>query len=821
IVTTSVAGNLKPRLINFEFVSGDDMFALTAPALGDTVKTGDQFYFRFTPTSGGANSGVYRMTYGNPACPQTTLITLSGTAFDASLTLSNDVIDFGDVCVDNFKDITITVTNSGTSGATISLRQFLSGKNRFPNQHPGPFGPVPAGQSRQYTVRFAPGSNDTGLVDAQYQLILAPCADTLLLTLRGRGVKPAVSFIPSSVLAIGPTPSGVTIDEPVQLVNSGNTPMTVNAITLNPPHPRLTLVNVPALPFVLPQGQSRAVTVRFTPDRTENITASLCVHWTDPCADSSCLAVGATSGDAPTIVVDTVRDMGLQRCAGGILDTLMVYNPGKGVLNLRSMTLSGTDAADFTLRAPSLPVSVSTGDSVAVVIAYRAQTNGMSNAKLAIAHNDPKTNFLTVVALTAERSVVEFFVEGDTITPYVSCARIGKSRSLRLRNGGGGDLEVQDISVVEGGAVFHVASTPLPVLLRGGEDMSFEVNFTPSAKGVFSGKILITVGPCGDTYLLSLTGEGNITELTFSPTPLDFGGVTIGNTDTRTVRLTNQGSGTMTITAAWMDPALPEFTVLGPTSFPIDIGPGNTQDVLIEFAPASVQTISAGLCVAVQAPCPDTLCVDVRGRGASTGVGVTRTRLEFQLDPCTGSEVCDSLAVINNGGQAVSITAVRVEPPIGFRVTLPGTLPLPLPASGSVPIDVCASGDFTGSRIGNLVIETTDSNTPLLRVPLTARRDSSGFTLSESSIDFGNIAPCEIGVSRLVTVTNTGTLSAFIDTIPGTEAFLITTSLPVALQPGRLTQVRVTFAPPAPGVYADTLFLTTSRCGERVPILLH
>jgi photosystem II stability/assembly factor-like uncharacterized protein len=820
IVTTTVAGNLKPRLINFEFVSGDDVFSLTAPAPGDTVKTGDQFFFRFTPATGGVKSGVYRMTYGNPACPQTTLITLSGTAYDASLSLSANVVDFGDVCVDDFKDIEITVSNTGTTGATISLRQFVSGKNRFPNQHSGPFGPVPPGQSRQYTVRFAPGTNDTGLVEAQYQLILAPCADTLLLTLRGRGVKPAISFIPSSVLAIGPTPSGVTIDEPVQIINSGNTPMTVSAITLNPPHPRLTLVNVPPLPFVLPQGQSRSVTVRFTPDRTENITASLCVHWTDPCADSSCLAVGATSGDAPTIAVDTMHDVGLQRCAGEILDTLMVYNTGKGVLNIQSLALSGADASDFTIRAPSLPASVSTGDSVAVIIAYRAQTNGTSAAKLAIMHNDPKANFLTVVALTGERSVVEFFVEGDTTSPYVSCVRIGKNRSLRLRNGGGGDLEVQSISVVEGGDVFHAASTPLPVLLRGGEDMSFEVNFTPNAKGVFSGKLLITVGPCGDTYLLSVTGEGNITELAFSPTPVDFGGVTIGNTDTRTVRLTNEGSATMTITGAWMDPDLPEFAVLGPTSFPIDIDPGKTQDVLIEFTPASVQTIAAGLCVAVQAPCPDTLCVDVRGRGASTGVGVTRTRLEFQLDPCSPDEVCDSLAVVNSGSQEVSITAVRVEPSTGFRVTLPGALPLPLAASASIPIDICASGDFTGSRIGNLVIETTDGNTPLLRVPLTARRDSSGFTLSENSIDFGNIAPCEIGVSRLVTVTNTGTLSAFIDTLPGTGGFLVTTSLPVALQPGRLTQVRVTFAPPAPGVYDDTLFFTTTRCGERIPIVV-
>jgi hypothetical protein len=820
IVTTTVAGNLTPKLINFVFVSGDDMFTLTAPSLGDTVKTGDTFYFRFTPTSGGTKSGVYRMTYGNPSCPRSTLITLSGTAFDASLSLSQTVVDFGDVCIENSKDMEITVTNNGTVNAVISLREFVSGKNRFPNQHPGPFGPIPAAQSRQYTVRFSPGLNDTGLIEATYNLIVDPCKDTVQITLRGRGVRPAVTFIPTSVLAIGPTPTGVTIEEPVQIINAGNSPMTVSAITLNPPHPRLTLVNVPPIPFVLGQGQSTSVTVRFVPDRTENINVSLCVHWSDPCADSSCLPVGATSGDAPTIAVDTMHDVGVQRCQPEILDTLWIRNTGKGTLALQNFSLSGNNASHFTVRAPSTPRSVLPGDSVAVVIAYRATVNGSSAAKLTIAHNDPKPGFSTVVALTGERRVVEWSIDGDTLSPYVSCARIGSSRSLSIRNGGGGTIEVRDIAVIEGGDVFHAASTPLPVVIPGGSGMTFEINFTPTGKGVFTGKVLITVGPCGDTYLLDLEGLGNITELSFTPSPVDFGPVTIGGSRTRTIQVHNEGTTTMTVTGAWFTPALPELRIVSPPALPLDIAPGNTQTFSVEFSPASVQTVTAGFCVAVTAPCPDTLCVDLSGRGASTGIGVTRTRMEYQLDPCTTDEQCDSIGVVNNAGQDVTITSARIEPPSGFRLTLPSATPLTLSSGASAMLQICALGDFTGTRSANLVIESNDASTPLLRVPITVRRDSSGFTLAETSIDFGTIAPCEAGVSRLVTVTNTGSLVAFIDTVPGTEGFLVTTSLPVAVQAGNLTQVRVTFAPPRPGVYEDTLFFTTSRCGERVPMLV-
>ena len=820
VVNVTVSGNLSPELISFQHVSGDDAVELSSPALGTTVSGSTQLVFRFKPSSGGPMSGVYRLVYGNPTCPRSVDITFTGTAYNAALSLNPPIVDFGDVCAGEVKTLDVTVTNNGTTDGVISLRQFASGKDAFPNMHPTPFGPIPPGQSRQYSVRFAPGTNDTGNIEGIYRLIVDPCKDTLMLTLRGRGVRPAVSFIPTTVLAIGPTTTGQTIDEPVQINNDGNSDITVTTITLNPPHPRLTLRNLPMLPLLLPAGQSTSVTVRFAPDRPENITAKLCVHWSDPCADSSCLSVGATSGESPAIVVDTTHVVGVQRCATAHLDTLMVYNTGKGTLTLRGFTLGGANPMHFSVLSPALPHAVNPGDSVPVVLSYLAPANGSSSAVLTIEHNDANANLLTDVALTGERRTVQFAVEGDTTTAYVSCAHVGKSRTLSIRNQDPDPLEIRDISVVEGANVFHVASTPLPAAVPGGSALSFEVNFTPTGKGLFTGLVRITVGPCPDTYLVSLRGEGNITELSFTPSPVDFGAVMIGSPATRTLRVGNLGSAPMRITGAFLQAGATGMSILSPPAYPVTVGGGQFQEFTLRFAPASVQTVLSGFCVTVEAPCPDTLCVNVRGRGASTGVGLTRTSIEYQLDPCVADERCDSVRIVNNAGRNVEIRDVRIEPPGGFRIEMQRTPPFTLNSGVSADVRICALGDFTGSRSGNLVVESDDPNTPLLRMPLTARRDSSGFVLAENSLDFGAIASCEIGVSRLVTLTNTGTLSEFIDTLRGAEAFLVTTNLPVAVQSGGLTQVRITFDPPGYGLFIDTLFFTSARCGTRVPMVV-
>ncbi|MBR9979270.1 MAG: choice-of-anchor D domain-containing protein, partial [Bacteroidetes bacterium] len=121
----TVTGNYSPKIIAFEHVSGPAYVRMLTPDIGATVSGTTQFAFRADPTTVGSLSSVYRMITGNPLCPRQQHITFTTSVTNADLTLSPAIVDFGDVCIGEFKDQEITVTNSGSEAGVISSRQFV------------------------------------------------------------------------------------------------------------------------------------------------------------------------------------------------------------------------------------------------------------------------------------------------------------------------------------------------------------------------------------------------------------------------------------------------------------------------------------------------------------------------------------------------------------------------------------------------------------------------------------------------------------------------------------------------------------------------
>ncbi len=823
-LTATVNGNIQPQLIAFEYVSGVTGVRLVSPSIGGTLTNNAMLTFRYAASTVGPWTGTYRILYGDPLCAKIAVVVFNGSANAASMTATPNVVDFGEVCVGKYKDMLISMRNTGTISAVVSSRTFVGGTDAFPNQHFAPFGPIDPNDSLQYTVRFAPTISDLGAVEGTYKLRIDRCGDSVTIVLRGTGVKPGISFIPSNLLALGPTPVGDLSQEQVTITNSGSGIISLDAVFLQPAHPRVTLSGLPALPFPLGPSQSIIVTAHFAPDRIETVISELVVRYSGPCSDSSRLPVIASSASAPTIALPAVLDMGENICPGALIDTLWVRNLGPGILTLKRFTLAGRDPSHFSVLGPAVPAFVAAGDSTGVRIACNAPAPGSSEAELTIEHDDPKTFNSSAVQLRSERIFVEQHVEGDSATAMESCADVGVSRTFILRNTGLRVRFITGLRVVNGVDVFHVASTPLPVEVLPGSSRSFEVNFTPTSKGNFAGAIEITMGPCNETILLSVRGFGSVSELTIAPSPLDFGSVNIGADNTQFVRITNGGNAPAMVEEIFfrpgMSPGSEHFSLAPAPTLPFVLNSGNGADIGVRFSPQAVTSYSGDLCVVVSAPCPDTIYVRLTGRGTSSGLGLNRTRIEFSLDPCSFDEKCDSVDVLNNGFSPVTLTSAAFDDAGWFIAQQAASLPTILQPGTRVTFRICAHSGFTGTRATILRIATSDASTPELRITVSAVRDSSAFSVQETVLDFGAIAPCERGISKTVTVANTGFMLEIIDTTAATGPFSITETLPVVIQPGQRRVLTVRFSPAAWGVFEDTLRLFNARCGRVIGVIL-
>ncbi len=825
LVSAVLSGNIQPKLLSFEHVSGTTGVKLVSPAVGSTLTGSTTLTFRYAASAPGPWSGTYRIIYGDPLCPQIAVIDFDGTATSSTLTAAPAIVDFGEVCIGGHKDLFVTLTNTGTVNAIVSTRTLIGGKDAFPNQHFAPFGPIAPNDSRQYTVRFAPTSGDLGFVEGIYLLRIDPCGDSVVIVLRGTGVEPKLTFTPTNLLALGPVPIGQTTDEQVTITNSGTGNLSIDAITLRPVHPRITLVGLPALPVPLGPSQSIIVTARFSPDRIETIVSELSVRFSGPCSDSIRLPVIASSATAPTIAVQSMLNMGENACPDALIDTMWIRNLGPGLLTISRFSFGGRDASHFTVLAPGTPAFVAAGDSIPVYIACDAPAPGFSEAELTIEHDDPKTFNSSVVQLRAERILIGWHVEGDSTSAMISCAHVGVSRTFTVRNTGLRTRSIKFLNMLSGGDVFHVASNPLPMDVPPGSSRSFEVTFTPTGKGNFSGVMEVIIGPCAETMLLTLRGTGSESELSITPSPLDFGSVNVGADAVRSVRISNPGSSTATVTDLIFNPPMPvgseHFSLSPAPALPFVLNSGAGRDIDVRFSPQAIAAYSGSLCIVVSTPCPDTICVALSGKGTSSGLGVSRTRLDFALDPCTLSQVCDTVDVLNNGALHVTLTGATFDDVGWFTASAPGAFPLVVQPGARATFRVCALSGFAGTRSSTMRISTTDALTPELRVAVRAVRDSSAFRVQETALDFGAIASCEIGATKTVTIINTGLMMEIVDILRATTPFEVTETLPIVIQPGQQRTLTVRFAPTGFGVYDDTLYFANARCGKQVAVLLH
>lgn len=143
------------------------------------------------------------------------------------------------------------------------------------------------------------------------------------------------------------------------------------------------------------------------------------------------------------------------------------------------------------------------------------------------------------------------------------------------------------------------ASSNCSGTLAAGNECSVTLSFTPLAVGPAAGSVSVVTGVGTKTVTLSGMGVGLATA-TPSPTSLTFDSQTsptqVGATSTQTVRLTNNGTATLALTAAPAISGNAAFSLGSPaTTCGAELAIGASCDTYVKFSPSSVTPVSATL----------------------------------------------------------------------------------------------------------------------------------------------------------------------------------------------------------------------------------
>ena len=275
--------------------------------------------------------------------------------------------------------------------------------------------------------------------------------------------------------------------------------------------------NCPISPSTLGAGKSCRITVTFTPASLGSRTATLTVTHSATTSPQSVALTG--TGVVPVTLLPASLAFGNEyEGAASATKTLTIKNIQKTVpLTINSITISGTDAADFAWVGGTCAISpniLGAGKSCTITITYTPSAQGSRTASLSVTDNassNPPAIALTGTGLAPATVAPTTLTFASLLVGTTSTAK-----NVTLTNHLSTALAISSVSA---SGDFAVSSNGCASGVSAGGKCTIGVTFAPTAIGARQGTLTINVG-IGSPILIPLNGTGNdigLTSIVVSP----------------------------------------------------------------------------------------------------------------------------------------------------------------------------------------------------------------------------------------------------------------------------------------------------------------
>ena len=387
------------------------------------------------------------------------------------------------------------------------------------------------------------------------------------------------------------------------------------------------------------------------------------------------------------------------------------------------------------------------------------------------------------------------------------------TQSVTVTNTGTAPVNISAANIT--GAGFTVVggnpSSSVPV----GQSVTVQMQFAPTAMGAASGALTVTSDASNSPTAISLSGTGMEPALTMSPASLNFSNVTVGQTSTQNVTLSNSGNASLTINLATLSGT--GFGMTG-LALPKTLSPGANLSFSVQFTPTSTAGATGSIVFTDNAPnSPQTL--SLTGSAVASGSTLSANPGSFNFNNVVvGSSSQQTITLTNSGNAAITINQATTTG-TGFSST--GLTNGQQIAAGATATFTAKFAPTTAGAASGTVTITSNATNGTLTVPLSGTGTQAGLSANPASINFGAVI---VGASASVpvTLTNTGTaaLSITAHSISGTGFTLTGWSAPASLNPGQTTNFTVTYAPTASGSASGSVSISSNAPGSPLTIAL-
>ncbi|WP_281980308.1 choice-of-anchor D domain-containing protein [Tenacibaculum mesophilum] len=316
--------------------------------------------------------------------------------------LSETALVFGNVEINQTKDATFTITNSGDADLEITGFE-IKGTNAANFSTSATTETLAAGETKTITVVFEP----TNVGEKTASLEVTTNAGVKAIALSGKATATPMSVIEfsESPISFGNVEVGEDLSKNIIVSNTGNTDLeitNVNIIGGSSSSSFTVIGGTSSLIRTIAPGDTYTFEVKFTPSSQGFASAS--IRFFNNSSENEVFLPMNGTGTAPAQPAIAFSETGLNfgdvtvGNSGNDL-TFAIQNNGQGNLEVSNIRMSGANANNFTLVNVSAPQTIAPNSFYEVIARFTPQSEGQKQAMIVVESNDPtKPSYAIIIS---------------------------------------------------------------------------------------------------------------------------------------------------------------------------------------------------------------------------------------------------------------------------------------------------------------------------------------------------------------------------------------------------------------------------------------
>ena len=694
-ITVSNTGN---KALTIKKITCPSGFSASWTSKTIASKGSEPLTITFTPTSAKAFSG--NLVIESDASNGTSkTLTLSGTGVakpEPRLSISTNLVNFGEQILSNQDTRTLTITNSGTGTLEISsITKSSTYGDLFTISGWVSGGSITAGDSKTITISFMPIEERTYEETLTIVSSNAVGVRTQTVTLRGTGIPvpedARISFSASS-LSWGSVEVGESVAKTFTISNPGSTALNISSIKVvasdNTQNPDYFTIS-PSSSCTINAGKSKSFTVTFSPKSAKSYSATVSIksNATNATQGTSLLDLSGTGTEVQTpgyleASPSTLNygDVTVGSSLGNETGRVVFTNTGGSDVSISSIDCPTGFSHSSSL---SFPIVVSPGSTKTITFAFKPTEVKSYSGYIQV--NSNASNGVLKVKVTGNgiEEAKPSISASPTSINYgdvtVGQALGNETGRVTFTNTGDADLSISSIDCPTGFS--YSSALSFPIVVSPGSTKTITFAFKPTEVKAYSGYIQVNSNASNGVLKVKVTGNG-IEEakpsISASPTSINYGDVTVGQAlgnETGRVTFTNTGDADLSISSIDCPTG---FSYSSALSFPIVVSPGSTKTITFAFKPTEVKAYSGYIQVNSNAS-NGVLKVKVTGNGieeAKPSISASPTSINYgdvTVGQALGNET-GRVTFTNTGDADLSISSI--DCPTGFSYSSALSFPI-------------------------------------------------------------------------------------------------------------------------------------------------